>query len=861
VGTKKRGKGRRKPDAKRERAPARRGNPSRAAARVELVSPAGDLESAYAAFQYGAGAVYLGLKKYSARADAENLDAQQLDHLVAYARSLHPARRVYVTVNTLLLNRDLSDAAALLGALDEIGVDAVIVQDLGVVRLVRRLFPRLRLHASTQMAVHDRRGVQTLAALGFRRVVLARELTLDEIRDCASVDGIGIECFVHGALCYSYSGLCLFSSHATGRSGNRGVCAQVCRNAFITPGAGERDASASGMPFSMKDLALDEYLDRLAACGVDAFKIEGRRKSPLYVAAATDLYNKSTRDDFAPAERAALENDLRTVFSRPWTGFHVEVPDRTGVVDSVTSGHRGALVGRAESVVLRVGSGGAHLRFETARRLEIRDGLQVDVPGSYKPFGFPVERLRLVPRSRRGKPRDVCEAPPGSTVEVALPDEYPQIPPGAPVYCSSSQEVKQRYRIERPRPGVHRTRRRVDLSVSVSPESLRATARVGSAADDAEPTEAIHEVAGWFEPAKDPARTASAARVAFGKLGGTAYEAGAVDVSNPDGLFVPVSQLNEVRREIVALLDARLAEVRARRAERLRAEVKSGAPRDVGRAATVRFSIKVDDLRYLDAFTEDAEAIEEFVVDVTALDASDPASDVRRLRERAGAHRIRLAFPLVVREWDRGRVTDAVNACRSAHLDAWEASNLSTWSYLGVAPPARGAIDLATDWSVYVLNREAALQVSEMGARRFVLSPEDEGANLRQLVAEFGSRALPILYQDTPLFVSEACPQEACTASCHEPDACPRRERELVSGFGQKVTAITAGCRTTVVSTRPYCISHRLAELRDAGAGLFRIEFARRVYSPERIRDVWTAVSRGKRVDGTHEGNYERGLA
>jgi putative protease len=824
------------------------------------VAPAGDLESAYAALQYGAGAIYLGLKQFSARAEAANFELDELDHVVSYARSLRPRRSVYVTVNTLLLNRELADAAAHLGALDDIGVDAVIVQDLGVARLARRLFPRLKLHASTQMAVHDRRGVQTLASLGFRRVVLARELTLDEIRECASVDGIGIECFIHGALCYSYSGLCLFSSHATGRSGNRGVCAQVCRNAFITPGAA--DGCEPGMPFSMKDFALGDYLERLAACGVGAFKIEGRRKSPLYVAAAVDLYGRAMKSDISPADRALLESDLQTVFSRPWTEFHVESPDRSGVVDSETSGHRGALIGRVESVVLRVGSGGAHLRFKTTRRLEIRDGLQIDVPGSYKPFGFSIERLRVIPRSRRGKPRDVCEAPAESLIEVALPDEYPSIPPESPVYCSSSQAVKQRYRIVHHKRADHRSRRKMDIRLRVSAQGLRVTARTSAPGGGGDDIASEYQVGGFFERARDPERTASAVRTAFGKLGDTAFEIGEVDVDNPDGLFVPVSQLNDVRREVVARLQQRTDEARATYAERLRAQAEPNVVRPAEPSAMSRFSVRIDDEAYLEAFEErDFESIEEIVVDVTALDDADPVGALRRVRERCMSRLVRLVFPIVMRSWERERIMPVVSAVRSAGFDTWEASNVSTWSHLGAMPWTSDAgIDLTTDWSVYVMNREAALMVSELGARRFVLSPEDESLNMTALVREFGRRAMPVMYQDTPLFVSEACPQAACASACAAGGACPRRERELVSGFGQKVVAITADRRTTVVSTKPYCISHRQQELRTAGASLFRVEFCRRAYSLERIRDVWRAVCSGERVDGTHEGNYERGL-
>src|SRR4051812_25427958 len=177
---------------------------------VELLSPAGGPDSAFAAFHYGADAVYLGLKKFNARAEAENFTLEELSEIVAYAHALTPRRRVFVTVNTVIRNDELPELVETLAALEQIGVDALIIQDLGVYHLARRYFPALELHASTQLAVHNGAGASALHRMGFARVVLARELTFEEVRDVTASAGIETEVFIHGALCYSYSGLCLF---------------------------------------------------------------------------------------------------------------------------------------------------------------------------------------------------------------------------------------------------------------------------------------------------------------------------------------------------------------------------------------------------------------------------------------------------------------------------------------------------------------------------------------------------------------------------------------------------------------------------------------------------------------------------
>src|SRR5207244_5239277 len=279
----------------------------------------------------------------------------------------------------------------------DLGVDALIIQDLGVYHIVRRYFPELELHASTQLAVHNRAGAEALKQLGFERVVLARELTFEEVQDITAASGIETEVFIHGALCYSYSGLCLFSSQTLGRSGNRGKCAYSCRDSYEVTGAPLtlRDGSAvkrdprQGFPFSMKDLALPDHIPALRAAGVSCFKVEGRKKSPLYVATTTDYYRKLIDGRLGADERPALEADMQTVFSRPWTRLFMQSHKDKEVADRDTVGHRGAPIGIVEAVV------GSKLRFRSDRALQRHDGLQIDLPILGKPFGFAVDRLWL----------------------------------------------------------------------------------------------------------------------------------------------------------------------------------------------------------------------------------------------------------------------------------------------------------------------------------------------------------------------------------------------------------------------------------------------------------------------------------
>ncbi len=262
---------------------------------VELLAPAGSLEAFEAAVNAGADAVYLAGSKFGARAYAENFDSETLHQVL---RTAHLCGvRINVTVNTLTRQEELPGVLEFLGPLYEDGLDAVIVQDLGVMQMLHREMPDLALHASTQLSVTNADAVQFLARLGVTRVVPARELSLAEIRDLKRELPIEVETFIHGAMCYCYSGKCLFSSFLGGRSGNRGRCAQPCRLPYriLDPEGrrtGEDAARKEYYPLSMRDMQTVQILPELIEAGIDSFKIEGRMKKPEYAAGTVRIYRK-----------------------------------------------------------------------------------------------------------------------------------------------------------------------------------------------------------------------------------------------------------------------------------------------------------------------------------------------------------------------------------------------------------------------------------------------------------------------------------------------------------------------------------------------------------------------------------------
>jgi putative protease len=835
-----------------------------ARARVELLAPAGGPDAGLAALQSGADAIYLGLKRFSARADADNFSPEELEEITAYAHALAPRRRVFAAVNTLVLDGEVGAAVEALAALAEAGVDAVIVQDLGVARLARRYFPQLALHASTQLAVHSRAGVEALRSLGFARATLARELTVDEVADAASVQGIEVEAFIHGALCYAYSGLCLFSSQHVGRSGNRGACAYPCRDEWRVGAVVERVGAApsegpppGGFAFSMKDLAAPDHLGALRKAGVASLKIEGRKKSALYVAAAVSYYRALLDGGLSESERAAREEDLRTIFSRPWTPLFLGSRHDKDVVDRDFVGHRGARIGEVEAVV-RSGRD-VFVRFRSGRALGRHDGLQIEIPGQGRPFGFPVDVLRLASAEPRGRSREVTQAPAGSVVEVGLPEGYPTIPVGAAISCSSSQAVKEGYRLEKINLAAYRRRAPLRIEARLVRDELAVEA---TAEDEGggEKAQASASLAGPFEAAKDPSRTAASLRAAFEKLGDTRLRLASFELEDPLGLFVPVSRVNELRRGLAAQVDEKLRALRADRLRRITSEMAL-APAEAPPAGALRWSVMVDRVSSLSSLAaEDLDGIDEVVVEIARDSGVALLEALRPLADRLGHEHIRLALPSIARGWEEPGLKGKVGRLREAGFARWQAANVAAWSTLGIERGRPAGIDLAADWSMYAVNRQAARELLEMGAGRVTLSVEDGLANMALLARELGERATVVVYQDTPLFISESCPYANLKGGCPGISSCRYESMELRSSRHEEVLAINERCRAVVIDRDPLCLAGRLPALERAGVRRVRADFIHRPYAPEEVRDIWRALRSGLGIKRGRLANFDRGL-
>ena len=341
---------------------------------IELLSPVGDFECLQAAVQNGADAVYFGANLFSARAFASNFDDNALEQAIHYAKIR--GVKTHLTLNTLIKNHELADAINLAQKAYHLGIDAIIVQDLGLAKFLIDHFPGLQVHGSTQMSVHNLEGVLQLQKLGFSRVVLSRELHIKEIETICKNANIEIETFIHGALCISYSGQCLFSSMIGGRSGNRGKCAQPCRLPYELL---EDDICIDkGYLLSPRDLCGLEFLPQLIKAGVSSLKIEGRMKTPEYVATVTRIYRKyidlvNQNQDFVIDEKD--KKDLLQVFNRGgFSNGHLNTDSNQNLIYKDKPDNMGIYLG----TISHFNANQGHITFVTNDTLRVGDKIRIE---------------------------------------------------------------------------------------------------------------------------------------------------------------------------------------------------------------------------------------------------------------------------------------------------------------------------------------------------------------------------------------------------------------------------------------------------------------------------------------------------
>ncbi|CAN5225103.1 U32 family peptidase [soil metagenome] len=671
----------------------------------ELLAPAGSLDAVRAALANGADSVYLGADRFNARDEGAQLT---LDEVAEACRLAHErGRRIYLTLNILLKPSELADALVFLGEAIDRGVDAAIVQDVGLVRLIQAIYPGFEIHGSTQMTVHDVSGARVMVELGIDRVVLARENTLDDIRAIKSaVPELGLETFIHGALCISYSGQCYMSGMISERSANRGSCAQSCRKDYVLDDVTSGAELDRGFLISAKDLAATDHLADIADAGVACLKVEGRKKRPEYVATVTHGY-RTFLDRLADGVRtpppSADVEPLAQIYSRGFTGGMYG--GRAGR-DYITRNHPD---NRGRELGIVVSHEGRELIVDVSTPLQVGDGVGFEKRDSHggASVGFTVDAVRTV-STRGGVVRQAVALP----ARIAVLD-------GSTVVRSSEAALLARARESYAAlPAELRARKtRVDVRVfGSSGGSLKAVFSV-----DGEQVTVRSDLN--LASASRRAIDAHSLREQFGRLGETPFVLGDLDsVGLDDGLFLPISALNHLRQEAVdELLQrrdwARTASVAERREVIDRALLVEPAAHPPNVASTsAPFDLVASVFTLDDARLAASAGATTIVLDPFLRHPTPPVTRVRALAEELAAAGIefRLRTPTIVRPEER-RVTQK-----------WLDLGLPIVSgHVGlVAELSKSGRDVIADYAVNCFNQHTAAELFRLGARRIMLSLE-----------------------------------------------------------------------------------------------------------------------------------------
>ncbi len=762
-------------------------HPPRQPETPELLAPAGDWDCVRAAVANGADAIYFGLPRFNARLRAHNFTEAELPDVVTFCH--RHGVKAYVAFNTLVFTGELADAADYLRLLSRAGVDALIVQDVGLVRLAREIVPDLPIHASTQMTITSPEGAEFARELGVERAVLARELSLREIEKFAPAQ-MPLEVFVHGALCVAYSGQCLTSESLGQRSANRGECAQACRMPYelIVDGA-LRDLGDRRYLLSPQDLAAIDEIPALIDAGVVSFKIEGRLKSPEYVSAVCQVYRKAIDAALAVREfhpTAADRYQLEMTFSRGLYPGWMHGVNHQELVSARFGKKRGAFAGR----IAHVGRDFVELSPEVP--LKAGDGLVFDTGGDTNAEQggriFQIKGQRLFFQHEH--------------------IDFSRLHTGDRVWKTDDPELDKRLRQSFTGRTEPRRRLRVDLRVSGragEPLELRADSVTVKSSMP-------------LQVARTAPLTVEKLREHLGRFGDSTYELGDFHSELEGEVILPIGELNRLRRELVFQLDAARAVCRrdgTATMDEIVARVRHSATGKVSDHSTLRVLCRTMD--QLDAALESG--VEEIYVDFEDIRRGKDA--VARVRGAGGGARIFLATPRIQKAGEQGFFKLIENAAPDGVL----IRNLGA-----IAHFAESALRLAGDFSLNVANPLTAAHFMSKRLERVTMSYD---LNIEQVLDLLGA-APPswfelTIHQHMPMFHMEHCVFAAFMSEgksfldCGRP--CEKHRVHLRDRVGiEHPLRADVGCRNTLFNAVPQTGARFFAQLAEAGLRDYRIE-------------------------------------
>lgn len=769
---------------------------------IELLAPVGSFDALKAAVQNGANAVYLGGKDFSARASANNFDREELIEAVKYAHIRDV--RVFVTTNTLIKQDEIEDFVEYAKFLYDIDVDALIMQDIGVAMLIHELLPDFELHASTQMVAHSLEDVQYLESIGFKRVVLARELTVDEIKYICDNTNVDIEIFVHGALCVCYSGGCLMSSMIGNRSGNRGRCAQPCRQKYtmIDISTGEEIHSNGEYLLSTKDLNTIEDVDKIIETGVLSLKIEGRMKKPEYVATVINSYRNAI-DEYQATKKVNISTetmeDLYTIFNRKFTKGLILGEVGEDVMNSNVPNNQGLYVGK----VVDYNKKAKRLKIKLEGTLKKGDGINLGggtigriIKGKeIAQIGYKGETIELDFIGEARKNQLVFKTSDTNLIDKAQ-KTYTQDKEFAKSLIDAEITIKL---------GEYPELKLIDKnnnSVTVKGDKL-------------------------VEKALKVALGEEKIETQIKKLGNTPYELDGLKINLDEGVSMPISLINQMRREAIELLDEARIPVkdRAYKDRKIKYSPKKYA-KDINANSKIR--VKINNIEALKSIIN---------LDVDMIYYEDVAT-LEQAMAMAVANNKKLIYsaPRIVRNKEYKRLEKSNEYCK-------ENVQISALGQVKYYKENSENVSFDVDYYLNPFNSETINHYKKEGATTVCISQELNIHEIKETTKYTDMEIETVAYGYIPMMLSEYCPMGVVARSCKKDKRCAtcKESKYVLRDFKGEEYRISQDlfCRSTIYNSSANCLINNLDELSDAGINVFRLDFTHE--SPELISKITKA--------------------
>lgn len=749
---------------------------------VELLAPVGSFEALKAAVQNGANAVYLGGKDFGARASANNFDRDELKEAVKYAHIR--GVQVFVTTNTLRKENEIEDFLEYAKFLYDIDVDAIILQDIGMARLIKRELPDFELHASTQMVAHSLEDVKYLESVGFDRVVLAREVTVEEIKYICDNCKADIEVFVHGALCVCYSGQCLMSSMIGNRSGNRGRCAQPCRQRYelIDVYTGEVVNSNGDYLLSPRDLNAIEEIDKVIDAGVHSLKIEGRMKRPEYVATVIDGYRK-TIDEYLATNKLNVSdktiNDLYTIFNRKFTKGLLLGDVGKDMMNSQLPNNQGLYVG----TVVDYNKKAKRLKIKLANTLKKGDGINLG--------GGTIGRI-----IKNGNIETIGYK--GETIELDFVGEARK---GQIVFKTSDSELMDRVQATFTQ----------DKEFVKNIIDAKITIKLGQkpilTLKDRHSNEATIEGDKIVEEAMKVALSKEKVETQLRKLGNTPYELDLLEIELDDNVSLPISLLNQMRRDCIELLDKERVSIKNRKYKNKTVKYK---PVLYNRNKQQEISVKVKNLEQLESALECG-------LDRIYYEDTNTIDKAMRLAMKYNK-KVIYSAPRIIRNKEYNHLAKANNA----GVESVQVGNYGSIDYFKDKK-------LNIDYYLNAFNSETINYYKEIGADTLCISQELNINEIKETIKYTDINIESVVYGYTPLMITEYCPMGVIVRDCKKDKRVAKCKESIYALRNSKGDEFRVSqdifCRSTIYNSNVTCMLDNLYELHEIGINVLRLDF------------------------------------